>query len=140
MTNDIVVPTDQDLIEPTVTGRNLFVIRNARAIANQLLNYREGSKHWLEEKTITFPRKKVTLNLSTVNLNMQKSDYWFYKAATAAEENLQNAVSNGGTLEIVIDDPLKTGIKSMGFQANGLSSASERAIGFKWLWHRGSQG
>lgn len=134
VTNDIVVPTDQDLIEPTVTGRNLFVIRNARAIANQLLNYREGSKHWLEEKTITFPRKKVTLNLSTVNLDMQKSDYWFYKAATAAEENLQNAVS-GGTLEIVIDeidDSHKTGITSMGFQANGLSSASERAIGFKY--------
>lgn len=133
VTNDIVVPTDQDLIEPTVTGRNVFVIRNARAIANQLLNYRKGSKHWLEEKTITFPRKKVTLNLSTVNLDMQKSDYWFYKAATAAEENLQNAESsNGGTLEIVIDDSLSTGITSMGFQANGLSSASERAIGFKY--------
>lgn len=132
VTNDIVVPTDQDLIEPTVTGRNVFVIRNARAIANQLLNYRKGSKHWLEEKTITFPRKKVTLNLSTVNLDMQKSDYWFYKAATAAEENLQNAVSGGGTLEIVIDDSLGTGITSMGFQANGLSSASERAIGFKY--------
>lgn len=133
VTNDIVVPTDQDLIEPTVTGRNIFVIRNARAIANQLLNYREGSKHWLEEKTITFPRKKVTLKVSTVNLDMQKSDYWFYKAATAAEENLQNAEeSNGGTLEIVIDDSLKTGITSMGFQDNGLSSASERAIGFKY--------
>lgn len=133
VTNDIVVPTDQDLIEPTVTGRNIFVIRNARAIANQLLNYRKGSKHWLEEKTITFPRKKVTLNLSTVNLDMQKSDYWFYKAATAAEENLQNAEeSNGGTLEIEIYDPLNTGITSMGFQDNGLSSASERAIGFKY--------
>ncbi len=131
VTNDIVVPTDQDLIEPTVTGRNIFVIRNARAIANQLLNYREGSKHWLEEKTITFPRKKVTLNLSTVNLDMQKSDYWFYKAATAAEENLQNAVSYGGRMEIEIDDQ-GTGITSMGFQANGLSSASERAIGFKY--------
>lgn len=133
VTNDIVVPTDQDLIEPTVTGRNVFVIRNARAIANQLLNYRKGSKHWLEEKTITFPRKKVTLNISTVNLDMQKSDYWFYKAATAAEENLQNAEeSNGGTLDIEIYDPLGTGITSMGFQANGLSSASERAIGFKY--------
>lgn len=131
VTNDIVVPTDQDLIEPTVTGRNIFVIRNARAIANQLLNYRKGSKHWLEEKTITFPRKKVTLNLSTVNLDMQKSDYWFYKAATAAEENLQNAVSYGGRMEIEIDDQ-GTGITSMGFQANGLSSASERAIGFKY--------
>ncbi len=133
VTNDIVVPTDQNLIEPTVTGRNLFVIRNARAIANQLLNYRKGSKHWLEEKTITFPRKKVTLNISTVNLDMQKSNYWFYKAATAAEENLQNAeVNNGGTLEIEIYDPLNTGITSMGFQDNGLSSASERAIGFKY--------
>ncbi len=133
VTNDIVVPTDQNLIEPTVTGRNLFVIRNARAIANQLLNYREGSKHWLEEKTITFPRKKMTFKVSTVNLDMQKSDYWFYKAATAAEENLQNAEeSNGGTLEIVINDSLGTGITSMGFQYNGLSSASERAIGFKY--------
>lgn len=131
VTNDIVVPTDQDLIEPTVTGRNIFVIRNARAIANKLLNYREGSEHWLEEKTITFPRKKVTLNLSTVNLDMQKADYWFYKAGTAAEENLQNAVSYGGRMEIEIDDQ-GTGITSEGFQANGLSSASERAIGFKY--------
>ncbi len=132
VTNDIVVPTDQDLIEPTVTGRNVYVIRNARAIANQLLNYREGSEHWLEEKTIAFPRKKVTLNISTVNLNMQKSDYWFYKAATAAEENLQNAVSYGGKIDIEIDDPLGTGITSAGFQANGLSSAPERAIGFNY--------
>lgn len=131
VTNDIVVPTDQDLIEPTVTGRNIFVIRNARAIANQLLNYREGSEHWLEEKTITFPRKKVTLNLSTVNLDMQKSDYWFYKAGTAAEENLQNAVSYGGRMEIEIDDQ-GTGITSEGFQANGLSPATQRAIGFKY--------
>ena len=46
---------------------------------------------------------------------------------------LQNAEeSNGGTLEIEIYDPLNTGIESMGFQANGLSSASERAIGFKY--------
>lgn len=131
VTNDIVVPTDQDLIEPTVTGRNLFVIRNARAIANKLLNYREGSEHWLEEKTITFPRKKVTLNLSTVNLDMQKADYWFYKAGTAAEENLQNAVSYGGRMEIEIDDQ-GTGITSEGFQANGLSPATQRAIGFKY--------
>lgn len=129
VTNDIVVPTDQDLIEPTVTGRNLFVIRNARAIANQLLNYREGSKHWLEEKTITFPRKKVTLNLSTVNLDMQKSDYWFYKAATPAEDNLQNAVS-GGQIDIEID-PQDTGITSAGFQSNGLRG-TERAIGFNY--------
>ena len=132
VTNDIVVPTDQDLIEPTVTGRNVFIIRNARAIANQLLNYREGSEHWLEEKTIAFPRKKVTLNISTVNLNMQKADYWFYNAATAAEDNLQNAVSYGGKIDIEIDDPLRTGITSAGFQANGLSSASERAIGFNY--------
>lgn len=132
VTNDIVVPTDQDLIEPTVTGRNVFVIRNARAIANELLNYREGSDKWYEEKTIAFPRKKVTLNISTVNLNMQKSDYWFYNAATAAEDNLQNAVSYGGKLDIEVDDPLGTGITSAGFQANGLSSASERAIGFNY--------
>lgn len=129
VTNDIVVPTDQDLIEPTVTGRNIFVIRNARAIANQLLNYREGSKHWLEEKTITFPRKKVTLNLSTVNLNMQRSDYWFYKEAIAAEDNLQNAVS-GGQIDIEID-PQGTGITSAGFQSNGLPG-TERAIGFNY--------
>ena len=38
----IAVPDGQDLIEPTITGRNLFVFRNARAIANELLNYREG--------------------------------------------------------------------------------------------------
>lgn len=127
----IAVPDGQDLIEPTITGRNLFVFRNARAIANELLNYREGSDKWYEEKTIAFPRKKITLNVSTVNLNMQKSDYWFYKAATPAEDNLQNAVSYGGKIDIEID-PQGTGITSAGFQSNGLPG-TERAIGFNYL-------
>ena len=126
----IAVPDGQDLIEPTITGRNLFVFRNARAIANELLNYREGSDKWYEEKTIAFPRKKITLNVSTVNLNMQKSDYWFYKAASPAEDNLQNAVSYGGKIDIEID-PQDTGITSAGFQSNGLPG-TERAIGFNY--------
>lgn len=132
VTNEIVVPTDQDLIEPTITGRNLFIIRNARAIANELLNYKEGGNKWLEEKTIAFPRKKVTLNISTVNLNMQKADYWFYKDGIAAEDNLQNGVSYGGQLDVEVDDPQHSGITSAGFQNNGLSSATERAIGFNY--------
>ena len=128
----IAIPEEQDLIEPTITGRSVFVIRNARAIANELLNYREGSDKWYEEKTIAFPRKKVTLNVSTVNLNMQVGDYWFYKAATPAEANLQNAVSYNGKLDIEIDDSQGTGITSAGFQDNGLSQSTRRAIGFNY--------
>uniref|UniRef100_UPI004029C469 hypothetical protein n=1 Tax=Alloprevotella sp. TaxID=1872471 RepID=UPI004029C469 len=112
VTSDIILPSKQSIVEPTITGRNLYVIRNARAIANELLQCKEegnSNDKWYEEHTIAFPKKKVTLNYSSVALNMQKQDYWFYNNGIASEENLQNAV-NCGAIEVIVEDPLGSGI------------------------------
>lgn len=134
VTSDIILPSKQNIVEPTITGRNLYVIRNARAIANELLQCKEveGNDKWYEEHTITFPKKKVTLNYSSVALNMQKQDYWFYNNGSASEDNLQNAV-NSGTIEVEVEDSLHSGITFAHFLSSGDGSdATDRAIAFNY--------
>lgn len=133
VTNDIILPSKQNIVEPTITGRNLYVIRNARAIANELLLYKDDGSNvkWYEEHTIAFPKKKVTLNYSSVALNMQKQDYWFYNGGIASEDNLQNAV-NSGAIEVKVEDPLGSGITFAGFLNSGAGAGADRAIAFKY--------
>ena len=133
VTNDIILPSKQSIVEPTITGRNLYVIRNARAIANELLQYKDDGSNdkWYEEHTIAFPKKKVTLNYSSVVLNMQKQDYWFYNGGIASEDNLQNAVNNGA-IEVKVDD-LGSGITFAKFLSSGAGgAATDRAIAFNY--------
>lgn len=132
VTSDIILPSKQSIVEPTITGRNLYVIRNARAIANELLQYKadEGNDKWYEEHTIAFPKKKVTLNYSSVALNMQKQDYWFYNGGIASEDNLQNAVNNGA-IEVKVDD-LGSGITFARFLNSGAGAGADRAIAFNY--------
>lgn len=131
VTSDIILPSKQSIVEPTITGRNLYVIRNARAIANELLQCKKGSGKWYEEHTITFPKKKVTLNYSSVALNMQKQEYWFYNGGIASEDNLQNAV-NSGAIEVEVDD-LGSGITFAKFLSSGAGGdATDRAIAFNY--------
>lgn len=133
VTSDIILPSKQSIVEPTITGRNLYVIRNARAIANELLQCKvsEGNDKWYEEHTIAFPKKKVTLNYSSVALNMQKQDYWFYNNGVASEDNLQNAVNNGA-IEVKVDD-LGSGITFAKFLSSGAGgAATDRAIAFNY--------
>ena len=137
VTSDIILPSKQNIVEPTITGRNLYVIRNARAIANELLLCKEdkgkgkGNDKWYEEHTIAFPKKKVTLNYSSVALNMQKQDYWFYNGGIASEDNLQNAV-NSGAIEVEVDD-LGSGITFAKFLSSGAGGeATDRAIAFNY--------
>lgn len=132
VTSDIILPSKQNIVEPTITGRNLYVIRNARAIANELLQYKadEGNDKWYEEHTIAFPKKKVTLNYSSVALNMQKQDYWFYNNGIASEDNLQNAV-NSGAIEVKVDD-LGSGITFAKFLNSGAGAGADRAIAFNY--------
>lgn len=134
--SDIILPSKQNIVEPTITGRNLYVIRNARAIANELLQCKEdkgkGNDKWYEEHTIAFPKKKVTLNYSSVALNMQKQDYWFYNNGSASEDNLQNAV-NGGAIEVKVEDLLGSGITFAKFLSSGAGGdATDRAIAFNY--------
>ena len=133
VTSDIILPSKQSIVEPTITGRNLYVIRNARAIANELLLYKDDGSNdkWYEEHTIAFPKKKVTLNYSSVALNMQKQDYWFYNNGIASEDNLQNAVNNGA-IEVEVDD-LHSGITFAKFLSSGAGgAATDRAIAFNY--------
>lgn len=133
VTSDIILPSKQSIVEPTITGRNLYVIRNARAIANELLLYKDDGSNdkWYEEHTIAFPKKKVTLNYSSVALNMQKQDYWFYNGGIASEDNLQNAVNNGA-IEVEVD-ALGSGITFAGFLSSGDGdAATDRAIAFNY--------
>lgn len=132
VTSDIILPSKQNIVEPTITGRNLYVIRNARAIANELLLYKDDGSNvkWYEEHTIAFPKKKVTLNYSSVALNMQKQDYWFYNGGIASEDNLQNAV-NSGAIEVKVDD-LGSGITFAGFLNSGAGAGTDRAIAFNY--------
>lgn len=133
VTSDIILPSKQNIVEPTITGRNLYVIRNARAIANELLLYKDDGSNdkWYEEHTIAFPKKKVTLNYSSVALNMQKQDYWFYNGGIASEYNLQNAV-NSGKIEVKVDD-LGSGITFAKFLSSGAGgAATDRAIAFNY--------
>lgn len=134
VTSDIILPSKQSIVEPTITGRNLYVIRNARAIANELLQCKvsEGNDKWYEEHTIAFPKKKVTLNYSSVALNMQKQDYWFYNNGIASEDNLQNAV-NSGAIEVEVEDSLHSGITFAKFLSSGAGgAATDRAIAFNY--------
>lgn len=133
VTSDIILPSKQNIVEPTITGRNLYVIRNARAIANELLQCKKvkGNDKWYEEHTIAFPKKKVTLNYSSVALNMQKQDYWFYNGGIASEDNLQNAV-NSGAIEVEVYDPLKSGITFAKFLDSGAGAGTDRAIAFNY--------
>ena len=133
VTSDIILPSKQNIVEPTITGRNLYVIRNARAIANELLQCKEGNGNdkWYEEHTIAFPKKKVTLNYSSVALNMQKQDYWFYNNGIASEDNLQNAV-NSGAIEVEVDQ-MGSGITFAHFLSSGDGGdATDRAIAFNY--------
>ncbi len=132
VTSDIILPSKQNIVEPTITGRNLYVIRNARAIANELLLYKDDGSNdkWYEEHTIAFPKKKVTLNYSSVALNMQKQDYWFYNGGIASEDNLQNAVNNGA-IEVKVED-LGSGITFAGFLNSGAGAGADRAIAFNY--------
>lgn len=132
VTSDIILPSKQNIVEPTITGRNLYVIRNARAIANELLQCKKGSDKWYEEHTLAFPKKKVTLNYSSVALNMQKQDYWFYNNGIASEDNLQNAV-NSGAIEVEVEDSLHSGITFAHFLSSGAGgAATDRAIAFNY--------
>lgn len=132
VTSDIILPSKQNIVEPTITGRNLYVIRNARAIANELLLYKDDGSNdkWYEEHTIAFPKKKVTLNYSSVALNMQKQDYWFYNGGIASEDNLQNAV-NSGAIEVKVD-ALGSGITFAKFLNSGAGAGADRAIAFNY--------
>ncbi len=131
-----------DLKEPSLTMRYIYYMRDAKEMAAQLTACTEGSDKWLETKVFHFPvrqifyekQKKVGYRGEFIGVRHLFSDYWVfdnaahmeaYNAAVAAgqedlsafNEYLVSAVDNnqGGKIEVVIDDPHRTGIRLGGW-------------------------
>ncbi len=102
-TSGTTVPSNSNLIEPTLTGRYLYVIHNAREMADSMRLCLEGNNddRWVETHTIAFPKKKVNFKNCTVPFNLQLQDYWFYTSRASynkheielANADLQNITS-----------------------------------------------
>lgn len=90
VSSQILLPENQDLIEPTLSGRYLFEIRNAHEIAQKLMQCTEGSDKWLEEINITLPTKKRGFYPTCIPLSNEFGNYWFYQNEIVSDETLQN--------------------------------------------------
>lgn len=88
--SDVVLPKNDNLIEPTLSGRYIYEIRNAREMADKLMACTKGSTKWLENLTIHFPKKKLGYHHCTVPLQNELQNYWFYKGGISVEDSLQN--------------------------------------------------
>lgn len=86
--NSTQVPVDADLIEPTLTGRCIYVVRNAHIMARQLTALPESQDKWLEEYNVNFPARKVNLTDCALMLENEFANYWIYRGGEPAEENL----------------------------------------------------
>ncbi|MGM9694413.1 MAG: hypothetical protein ACI3YC_05340 [Alloprevotella sp.] len=90
--SDVVLPKNDNLIEPTLSGRYIYEIRNAREMADKLMACTKGSTKWLENQTIHFPKKKRGYHSCTIPLQNELQNYWFYKEGIVDEEHLQNII------------------------------------------------
>lgn len=90
--NEVVLPKNDNLIEPTLSGRYIYEIRNAREMADKLMECTKGSTKWLENLTIHFPKKKRNFHHCTVPLQNELQNYWFYREGIADDEHLQNII------------------------------------------------
>ncbi|MDY5768416.1 MAG: hypothetical protein SPK03_08625 [Alloprevotella sp.] len=82
-TGALQIPEKQDLVEPTLSTRCKFIIRDARQIAKKLMACTEGSDKWLETYEFHVPAKKraphdYTYYYSTLPLSNTLENYWFY--------------------------------------------------------------
>ena len=131
--NSVTVPNNQDLVEPTLSARYIYVIHNAREMADRMELCAEGAgneDHWLEEHTIAFPKKKVGFKNSTLPLDYQMRDYWFYNTATRSRgsiedqnERLQN-ITRYSDLDFEVDEATNTAGISLYYE-NGTTPSNE---------------
>ncbi len=111
-TTGINLPSNSPLVEPTLSSRALYVIHNAREMADSMRLCKEGNAddRWVETHTISFPKKKVNFKNCTVPFNLQLQNYWFYTSNASyterdrehANADLQN-VTSYSDLDIEID-------------------------------------
>lgn len=88
--NTIEVPAEADMIEPSLTSRYIYTMRNARQMADRLTACTYGSDQWLEKHTIHFPAKFVSFKDPTIPLDYELKNYWFYTDEAHTTEGLAN--------------------------------------------------
>ncbi len=82
------IPVDDNLVEPTLAQRCIYVVRNAHIMARQLTALSDKQDKWLEEYNVAFPARKVNLKDCALPLDNEFANYWIYKDSVASEENL----------------------------------------------------
>lgn len=137
--NSVAVPNNQDLVEPTLSARYIYVIHNAREMADRMDLCAEGADddRWLEEHTIAFPKKKVGFKNCTLPLDYQLRDYWYYNSASRAggsieeqNEKLHN-VTSYSDLVFEVDEATNTAGISLYYE-NGTTAPANETISDLW--------
>ena len=91
-----------DLIEPSLTMRYIFYMRDAKEMAKSLTACPEGGSKWLEAKTFHFGRtqvpytkfKKVGYRGEFIPVRHVFSDYWVYNDPQLIDENYLASLKN----------------------------------------------
>lgn len=91
--NNATIPVNADLIEPTLSSRCIYVVRNAHIMARQLTALPESQDKWLEEYNVNYPARKVNFRDCSLPLDNEFGNYWIYRGGVAAEENLMSLSS-----------------------------------------------
>lgn len=123
---------DGDLEEPSLTMRYIYRMRDAKEMANDLMDNTEGSDNWLEEKEFHFPATRVPYDGSKftpyqgefIGIFHQFKDYWVFNTTDESawtNDNLVSAVTNktSGHIEVVVEDTHITGITLGGMDNKG---------------------
>ena len=121
-------PLDDNLVEPSLTMRYIYYMKDAKEMAEKLTACTAGSDNWLETKEFHFPSKQpfyenekwVGYRGEFIGLRHVFSDYWVFDG-THDDAHLVSAVNetnDGGRIvvEIEEEDPNnKTGIRLGGW-------------------------
>ena len=139
--NSVALPNNQDLVEPTLSARYIYVIHNARDMADRMDLCAEGAGNedkWLEEHTIAFPKKKVGFKNCTLPLDYQMRDYWFYNSASRVRgsiedlnEKLQN-ITRYADLDFEVDEATNTAGISLYYENSNSSNPSNETLTDVW--------
>lgn len=151
---------DGNLVEPSLTMRYIFYMKDAKEMATNLMSC-TGDK-WLEgEIIIHFPAtclfyensKSDAYKGEFIGIKHVFRDYWVFNGSGATDENLESAVINGtsGHIEVEVDDG-GTGITlggknnkgyylyDEGKTGTGNGYGDSRFIGFKYPDEEGYRG
>ncbi len=136
-TSGTTIPQNANLMEPTLSNRCLFVIHNAREMADSMRLCVEGNAgdRWLETHTVAFPKKKVNFKNCTVPFNLQLQDYWFYTSKASytkqdiehANADLQN-ITSYSHIEFVIDSEHNSAGIGLSYTASDNAGTTSRPM------------